>query len=69
MKLCKTQKLFQNEMRKVVFSFGPGSEAQALRSLLIPHITKQEGAQHKIGKAPKGYMERELEDWLTAMAE
>jgi hypothetical protein len=64
-KLCKCSKLFDPEMKKMVLAFGPGPGAQECRAKLLQALVAIPEASHKIGKAPKGYMERELQNWLT----
>ena len=67
-KMCKCAKLFNEDQRKMVLTFGSGAEGQALRALALPLILAVDGAEHKIGRAPRGYMERELENWLATVA-
>ena len=67
-RLCKCSKIFNAETRKLTLTFGCGAEALALRSILLPLIIALPEASHPIGKAPRGYMERELEEWLVSMA-
>ena len=67
-RMCRCAKLFKEDQRKLVLTFGCGVEGQALRALVLPLVLALEGAEHKVGKAPRGYMERELEDWMKVMA-
>ena len=68
-RLCKCSKMFNAETRKLTLMFGCGAEALALRSILLPLIIALPEASLRIGKAPRGYMEGELEEWLVSMPE
>ena len=63
-KLCKCSKLYDQSQRKMVLSFGTGPEGQECRNIVLPMIVAIEGAVHRLGKAPRGFMERELGEWL-----
>ena len=63
-KVCKCQKFFDKTQKKLVVSFGSGPEGRRCRELVLPKLSEIEGAVHRLGKAPRGYMERELGEWL-----
>ena len=58
---CQLHTLFRQDRRKVTI---------VLRHQFAEEITKAmvlRGAEQKFGKAPAGYMERELQEWLLAL--
>ena len=63
-RLCRLSKMYNQETRKLVITFGVGHEAQQLRALVNPVLKKIPECTLKIGKPPQGYMQRELGAWL-----
>jgi chemotaxis protein histidine kinase CheA len=64
-KICRIAKLFNPELKKLVLMFGPGPEAQSLRKKILEELTQIDRFELKCGQAPKGHMERELQEWLV----
>ena len=64
-RLCKCVRMFNQDQRKFVVIFGPGQEAQAIRSDLLAAL---KGVwDWKQGRPPPGNMERRLGEWLKDM--
>ena len=57
--MCKVEKMYKNENKRLVMSFGSADLARLITDSLV-----QTGAEQKYGKAPPSYLERELQDYL-----
>ena len=66
-KFCRLTPLFEKSKIRITMSFGVGMEAQACRNSLVKMLSATEGFEYKAGRAPAGYMERELGQWLQAL--
>ena len=66
-KFCRLTPLYEKTKIRVTMSFGVGQEAQACRNSLVKMLTATEGFEYKAGRAPAGFMERELGLWLQAL--
>ena len=58
---CQLEKLFRTDQRRLVLH---------LQANIVPHITAallKIGAVKKQGRAPVGYLERDLQEWLEAI--
>ena len=62
-RLCKVAKVYQQDQVRLVFCFGHGPEALALRARVMTRLQSQEGFVYKQGKAPPSHMERALSSW------
>ena len=60
-KMCKNEKMFRTDLRKVSLVIVHPRCERLLEALVAL------GAQRKMGKAPAGYMERDLQEWLQAI--
>jgi hypothetical protein len=57
------------ELVRVTMSFAPSSDGQKLRTLCIRLLKEIAGYEMKIGRAPPGHLEREIQEWLELMKE
>jgi hypothetical protein len=64
-RMCHLVKLYKQESKKLVLSFGPGPEAQELRKAIIQTMCEQKEWEFKQGRPPAGHMERLLSQWAT----
>ena len=66
-KLCKVAQVYKTSQVKLALAFGPGPDAQALRSRVLLRLSALEGFEHRQGKSPATHMERVLSAWVEAM--
>jgi hypothetical protein len=66
-RFCRIVKMYRAAQKKLVISFGPGAEAQSVRSKIIAALAQDDRWEMKVGRAPSGYMERELGQWLEVL--
>ena len=57
----------QPEGIRVTLCCAPHPEGQALRRLILRLLKEQAGFEMKIGRAPPGHLEREIQEWLEIM--
>ena len=57
----------QPEGIRVTVCCAPHPEGQALRRLIIRLLKEMAGFEMKIGRAPPGHMEREIQEWLEIL--
>ena len=65
-RMARLANLFRMDQRKLMLAFGPGAEAQALRSRVMQVLAGQK-LDHKQGRPPAGHMERLLSQWVQDM--
>ena len=65
-KICRADQTYQGDMHKITLHFA-AEQQEALRAILS--ALQQLDGQRKLGRAPKGPMERELEEWLRSWQE
>jgi hypothetical protein len=58
---CRVQKMFDKDHKKLILAMEGPPEAA---SLAVSEAVVQTGAIRKYGRAPPGYMEDELQEWL-----
>ena len=59
---CRLERMYVPELSRVVFS----AERSGIRKFAVSAMV-QIGAVRKQGRAPRGALERELEDWLASL--
>ena len=62
--MCRVERTYKSETSRLVFSIERSGARQFVLSSLV-----QLGAIRKQGRAPKGALERELEEWLGTLTE
>ena len=66
-RLCKQAKTYDGEVRKLAMAFGTGDVALPYKSRLVKLLIDRENWSYKMGRAPPGYMEREMSNFLANM--
>ena len=66
-RFCRIIKMFDNSKKKLILAFGPSKTAQEIRATVTAALAAKEQVEHKIGRLPAGYMERELGLWLMEL--
>ena len=60
----RVQKMYDNSKKRMIYS--PGPAGQEARKHVLAALTKADW-DIRTGKAPDGYMERELQQWLESL--
>ena len=60
-KHCKLEKMFRPDLRRLAFVLIHAKAGAVMKALVAL------GGQRKQGRAPAGFMEREIQDWLEAI--
>ena len=58
-KHCRMTKMYKPEMKRIIFKVEDEQLGKAMAASL-----ELEGAQRKVGRAPKGELQRQLSSWL-----
>ena len=59
-KHCRKTKLYKPEMKRIIYTVEDEQLGKAMAASLV-----LEGAQRKVGRAPKGELQRQLSSWLA----
>ena len=66
-KFCRINKVYDSSKFRLTMAFSPTAEAMTARQIIMTALHKQQEFEHKQGRPPPSFMERELADWLQAL--
>ena len=66
-KICRVSKACDSSKHRLTMAFSPTAEAMAARQAIMTALHKQKEFEHKQGRPPPSYMERELAEWLQTL--
>ena len=65
-KICKIEKVYAADRKKLTWCL---VDRPTLKRAVVKSMALIPGAQRKLGKGPQTFMERDLQQWLEAIAE
>ena len=68
-KFCRLAKTFDQGTRRLILAFGVDADSQKCKLGIMNALAAIPKVEHKIGRAPPGYMERELSNWVRTLGE
>ena len=66
-KFCRISKVYDSSKYRLTMAFSPTAEAMAARQAVMSALHNMKDFEHKQGRPPPSFMERELADWLQAL--